>query len=1445
MYRFSLSFLCLVSVFYVPQIWAQTTDVQVELNSNNPTYTNTGTITTQNGYGVWLNGIGGFSGTLVNTGDIKVTGIGYGVYETPYSTKSVSLKLDNAGIIQRIQLEQTDGSSIINATNGDIQGEASFGVNSIVANYGGKFSNFELDDSSREKGNLLSFGYNSYFGNGVQPVYSDAEDSDGKDKPVLIDVTFYNSSTVTTDKVQFAEKGTFYNGTTLNNKLLVFGDNGILRNIENAYNETNAGGTISDAATITTEKLVVGKNSSIINEMGGILTANSLITDSGTTIENGADYLLKPINDETKKYSGVIPHISKMNVEKAQLGNSNTLLLNNKSEYTGTSLTMGTSGKIENAGSVLTLTTDDKQGVLQMGDGGTLNINGSKWNEVVKTEKEESQNTQKTATILSHLKTTAADETNTGTTGGKTKKTVILPEQLLNATVTVDTLKMGNGSSLNVGITGASIQDDNKNQIFTTATLNTEKSILGDNTTVVLGDDATYVATWTANNSISLGNNSSVSNTRTGTINADTVIYKTNGKLLNSGSLNATKLTMGNNAQIDNTGKITAKTTVGSDSIVNILGGSGEYDLKKSWKEGGAFSNGIIKSTDAKNVKIVSQTGFDSEADANVYGYLTGGVNVDNILIQTGELRVSGDIRGNIDMATDTRLRLVNTDMAIHDPISKLNDATNTTLIVDLTDDSFYKTLNTINVDHLVLEGGGIEIAKPVQAEEITLGSNTTVKLKGNYFTGDMVELDGDAANTTLDIDAGEKAVINSTGEIKVDRVIVENGTFEVNHSVEAVYKTDTSIMPSGNEQGLEIGTNATVNINADDVKVNRIVRHQEAEAKGEHVQNTTVNLNNGYLGVERNVDVDNLNVNKGLFEFKNTDTDNVVNVGNRVVVNHGAQIAGAGMMNLRAGSMDINEGGRLSVSTELVENKPIATMELIQSETVQTDADEVSDKGNATLNLKTGSILDLRADNNTSDKIVVSGTANLSDGARVIVRNIQANQEYDLITATQLNGNIDKLSSSFLWEGTEFKNNNNTLSLKISGIQTLNEGIASTKHSKNIDSIAKALTHINDSAASNTIDPFLDNVFYAKTADIAISGMNEYSPEGYLNLQQGVLRMNRTFRQSALSELDAMRTYKDVENMYNQQPMVTYNPNYYGRPGYEAYYANWNSNRTNRRRTRTDKGGLWAKPFMVSVTQDDKDNMSGYELSGYGVTAGIDRRFGAMSIGAMGMYASGTMEQNNKVTDTDMTTMGVGIYGNYRPRKTRQFIDFYALWTQTSNKATHKINSLVESAKADFDITAYSIGADMGYDMPINRHIIITPKVGIDYTKISTDDITEVGTGHGRVNVTVDDFTSIQTPVEVRAAFNYGSGLNRFKPEVHARWTHEFGDTATSGKGLFVNYNQPFGVEGLNADKDTFTLGGSLLWLYNVSEVELKYDYDFSSSSSGHTVNASYKYMF
>lgn len=1454
--RFFRSLCLLCTVFYSPVLLSQTVDAQVELNKNNPTYVNTGTISTKDGYGVWVNGIDSFAGELINSGVIKVTGEGYGVYETPYQTRPVKVHVVNTGTIQRVQLEETDGTLIENgekyqSSNASIQGSVLLGVNARVFNDSGSFSNL-VSDVGREKGNLISLGRNGQFYNGN--VFMSRLDvglgaSDASDVSTMLSLyrPVYTTAELTTDNVQFAQGGYFDNRSTVNNRSFVFGDSGTLRNTAIAYEETNladevasvlgtnsnqATSSVSEPTTFTTGTLSFANNGTLLNEMGTTLTADNLIMGSRSTLTNGADYSITGMSpadafykmleitrtDATGKETieqymyNPIPQTAKMNVKNAQLGEYSTVNLNNNSEYSGENLVLKSGGTLNLNGSQLNLSNNSQNATLHMGTNSKIVLETYEHGDIIQPK-------------------FALDTTLTGSNANVgtlvVEEEIVKPSTVYEPTLKSDVLSMDTGGEIEVNA----------------GTIDTKQMLMNGNARI------TNKANITATDYMSLGDGSLLTNTIFGQVTTKTLQFGNQGTLINGNhQLNAENIVMGDTGTINTSGNIKGHVAVGNNSVATFTGGgSASSDIadKSQFETAGAFTGGFTKRNATDKVQLISDVGLKDEY-GYYHGWLAGGVNVDSILVKQGELWAQDDVKGQIDISTDATLRLVGTDVTIHDPIRKVANAKNTKLIVDLDgDDHFYNTTNAVSVDNIVMLGGGLQIQNPVEAEKITFGSNTTVRLKGNHYVGDMVELGGDAANTTLDIDAGKGKSIDSTGVIRLDRIVVESGTFNVKHAVEAVYSADNAVMPSANEQGLELGTDTTVNIQSKDVKVNRIVRNQLVLKQGEDVTNTTVNLTGGNLQIERNADFDKLTVQSGVFEFLNKDTDNVINIGERVQVAHGGHLSGDGVVNLKRGSLDIETGGRLSVSTQLTSDKGIGRMKVVQSEQTFSDANDITNGGNATVNMQKGSILDLRANGGESDKVEVSGTVNLADGTRIIVRDIQTNKEYELMSATQLNGNMDALSTSFLWTDKEIRNQDNTLTLKVGGIQTLNEGISSTKYSKNVGHIARALSQINDSVASNTIDPFLDNVFYAQTADSAVRTMDEYSPEGYLNAQQAVLRTTRAFKQSAMSELDAMRTYRDVENLYQNRLPAVYNPNYYGRPGYEAYYANWSSSNARRRQTRTDKGGLWAKPFAVSVTQDDTENMSGYDMTNYGITAGIDRRLGALSLGLMGMYATGSTEQNNKVVDTDMTTYGVGIYGNYRPRKTRRFFDFYALWTQTKNESTHKVNSLVESAKADFDVTSYSVGADMGYDMPLTRNIIITPKIGVDYTKIEADEIVEKGKGLSLLRVKSDDMTSIQMPVEIKAAFNYGNGFYKFKPEVHARWTHEFGDTAASGRGLFVNYNTPFAVTGVNVDKDVFTLGGSLLWLYNVSELELRYDYDFSSSSTGHAVNVGYKYLF
>ena len=1042
--------------------------------------------------------------------------------------------------------------------------------------------------------------------------------------------------------------------------------------------------------------------------------------------------------------------------------------------------------------------------------------------------------------------------------------TKVLDGQVYNGILNANNVIMGDNATVNISggqvNTGKMEFGDNSVLTIQPSVFYSERSeTTSTGETVIIPIEETVIPTLTATDGIYFGNSSRlVFGGAAGT--ATSFVYTPKINFLNDGSIGVSgdftlyadsskqslgKINMGERGYIEASGRLKADITLGSDSNVKLTNIQEEEDetplICDHCIQAGTILGSLKKADGAENVRITVNV------DETHYAKLDGDINVDSILVDVGLLEAAGEVKGNIYLNTDTTFRVTSSSikdgpLILYDPINRLDNTSNTTVEVAMKDKEFYQTTNTINVENLLVRSGGIEINKAVNIDNVLLDSNTTIRLTDNFKIGSIGEVDGDRVNTTLEIDAKGKSV-NSSGDVYVDRILVSSGNYNALHNINIATSSDGVSYPTYYEEGIELGTDASLTAYAD-IAVSRVVRDQEKLSQGEKVENTTLTVNSNHFEVRGNVDVDNLNMNGGVFEFLNELGTNAVNVTNDIHLKPYSALAGSGVLNIKTGTLSIDENSRLAVSNKSVQEKAISELKIVSSDDTIINSGVAYETKDLTVKTDSTGYIDVRADGDKSDKITVEGTVNLADGTRVIVRDIQANQEYEILSATQLHGNSDKLRTTFLWKGTDISTNNNTLSLKITGIQTLKEGITSTDHSKNVDSIASLLTGLRESVGAYTIDPFIDNVYFAHSAEEAVEVMNEYSPEGYLNTQQAALRLQKVFKEGVLSEMNAMRNYRvkhDLASTYYVRQ-----PYYYGRPGYERYYYGFRQVRRNPYgQRRSDRGGLWAKPFAMSFSQEDKDHQSGYDFDAQGFTAGIDRKVGVFTLGIAGMYASGDMEQKNKKFQSDMTTYGVGVYGSITPHYSRSFMDFYALWSQTSNTTSRKVESLAETAKADFNVTAYTIGADIGYEIMLSRNFIITPKVGIDYTSVEMDEVTEKGVGYSLVNLKSAKLSSIQTPVELKAALDFGNPFFRFRPEAHVRWTHEFGDTASKSTARFVKYAAPFAVEGLNTDRDTFTVGGSLLWLYGLSELELKYDYDFSSTSTGHTINMGYKYLF
>ena len=429
--------------------------------------------------------------------------------------------------------------------------------------------------------------------------------------------------------------------------------------------------------------------------------------------------------------------------------------------------------------------------------------------------------------------------------------------------------------------------------------------------------------------------------------------------------------------------------------------------------------------------------------------------------------------------------------------------------------------------------------------------------------------------------------------------------------------------------------------------------------------------------------------------------------------------------------------------------------------------------------------------------------------------------------------------------------------------ITTLKEELEAAGVSKNVLGIGGYISDNWD----GSYGPW-DDVFYATSVDGAVKSVSEYVPDGYVAAPQVALRTSQNFHSVMAGELGDMRRLRPIGSQRNRiaPSMQDRSPVYRGRAGgdrygerpmyqpyvrnkYQAYTPDYSgrssANITSKGSYRTNKGGLWAKPFYVTTTQDGDKGISGYDYDAYGLALGLDHRFGRWTWGLAGVYARGNFEQDNSVIESDVDTLGVGIYGSFKPTRSGFFTDVFASYLKNKNKATHTIKSSNAKLKADYDTNSIGAGIAFGYDFALAQSLYLTPKIGFNYARLSADDVKEKGNAPLVMRVKNPNVNSFQLPVELRVAFPVAAKRFELLPELHVRYTHDFGDTDYQAKAYPNGSEEAIELDNAGMPENLFTVGGGISYISGAHELSGYYDYDFGDGLTSHIFNVGYKFLF
>ncbi|MFG1480954.1 autotransporter outer membrane beta-barrel domain-containing protein [Xanthobacter sp. V4C-4] len=262
------------------------------------------------------------------------------------------------------------------------------------------------------------------------------------------------------------------------------------------------------------------------------------------------------------------------------------------------------------------------------------------------------------------------------------------------------------------------------------------------------------------------------------------------------------------------------------------------------------------------------------------------------------------------------------------------------------------------------------------------------------------------------------------------------------------------------------------------------------------------------------------------------------------------------------------------------------------------------------------------------------------------------------------------------------------------------------------------------------------------------------------------------------------------------------------------------------------DRPDAWLQPFGAFASQTAQAGYSGFNASGGGFVAGIDRPIGGdLVLGGMAAYSdmalSGTAV--GAPSSLGLTSYALGLYGSYAPLANLA-LDVEIDGAFNANAESRLVGLAAATARADYDSYTFHAGAGVRPTLAVTPDLTLQPVLRLDYASVSAQAYTE--SGAGALNLAVDG----QTYQELLASGALGGTYRLSAPlslTAHAGVGYNLLDTGTRATAAFLGGGTRFVTAGADLSPWLFTAGAGLT-AGRTAGLDLRVGYDLQVSPSG-----------
>ncbi|MCG8551771.1 MAG: autotransporter domain-containing protein [Desulfobacterales bacterium] len=166
----------------------------------------------------------------------------------------------------------------------------------------------------------------------------------------------------------------------------------------------------------------------------------------------------------------------------------------------------------------------------------------------------------------------------------------------------------------------------------------------------------------------------------------------------------------------------------------------------------------------------------------------------------------------------------------------------------------------------------------------------------------------------------------------------------------------------------------------------------------------------------------------------------------------------------------------------------------------------------------------------------------------------------------------------------------------------------------------------------------------------------------------------------------------------------------------------------------------IWAKPFASRGSQDDKNDINGFDINAYGLGIGLDgKNKNDIQTGLGFFYTRADVEVNNVDQDSDLDVFTILGYGNI-PLAYNMNLMYQASYAwQKTDTSRALFNG--DTAEADFTANTFVADLKLSKDYQTNPKLILRPTIAFTYKNHRTPAYEEKGAAGANLSVNENRF--------------------------------------------------------------------------------------------------------